>query len=55
MIADRPVQFEEVKIVNITCHKCGYGWDTKSHRYRVSCPNCGAWVINENSKYKPTK
>jgi rubrerythrin len=41
--------------LNMICHKCSYGWDTKSHRYRVSCPNCGAWVINENATYKPTR
>lgn len=55
MIENRPIPFENVKPSNIMCHKCNYQWTTKSDRYRVSCPNCGAWVINENAKYKPTR
>lgn len=39
----------------VVCSACNIQFLTESKRYRISCPNCGAWVINENADYKPTR
>jgi len=39
----------------IHCSSCGGTMRTGSKRYRITCSNCGAWVINENATYKPSR
>ena len=37
---------------NVICKKCGYGWQTKSKMYFVSCPKCNQKVdIREKINY----
>ncbi|MDD2753942.1 MAG: hypothetical protein PHS80_00305 [Methanothrix sp.] len=43
------------KKYTIVCSVCKKEMGTDSTRYRITCSNCGAWVINENAKYKPTR
>lgn len=50
MISTAPDEIKEKTYM--VCFSCTHEWYTRSTLSRVTCPKCGARVINPNSAYK---
>jgi len=52
IVSDKSVTKQNKQIQgSITCHKCGYIWETKSTMAYISCPSCSGRTKNPYGLY----